>query len=44
MMPWIFHITWMGNNNIKFTIEFEQNDEIPFLDVLLRQTAKSILR
>ena len=25
------------HNNIKFTIEFEQNDEIPFLDILMKR-------
>ena len=29
------------HNNIKFTIEFEQNDEIPFLDFLLKRNLDS---
>ena len=29
------------HNNIKFTIEFEQNDEIPFLDILLKRNLDS---
>ena len=30
-----------GRHNIKFTIEFEQNDEIPFLDILLKRNLDS---
>ena len=29
------------HNNIKFTIEFEQNDEIPFLDILIKRNRDS---
>ena len=29
------------HNNIKFTTEFEQNDEIPFLDILLKRNLDS---
>ena len=29
------------HNNIKFTIEFEQNDEIPFLDILMKRNRDS---
>ena len=29
------------DNNIKFTIEFEQNDEIPFLDILMKRNRDS---
>ena len=28
-------------NNIKFRIEFEQNDEIPFLDILMKRNRDS---
>ncbi|XP_068691626.1 uncharacterized protein [Montipora foliosa] len=29
------------HNNIKFTIEFDQNDEIPFLDILMKRNRDS---
>ena len=32
-----FHYLNGRHNNIKFTIEFEQNDEIPFIDILLKR-------
>ena len=42
MMFWVFYITRMVDiNNIKFTIEFEQNDEIPFFDNLLKRNLDS---
>ena len=39
------YVSYSGNvktqSNIKFTIEFEQNDEIPFLDILLKRNLDS---
>ena len=36
----LHYLNWR-DNNIKFTIEFEQNDEIPFLDILLKRNLHS---
>ena len=35
------HYLYGRHNNIKLTIEFEQNDEIPFLDILMKRNLDS---